>query len=91
MGKGDKKTKRGKIILGTYGVRRARKKKDKKAIGAKASTEVTVKTTRKEKQPAEKKETKPVKEKAPAKDQKVVKEKEPKAETAKPKREKKAE
>ncbi|MBE9481247.1 MAG: 30S ribosomal protein THX, partial [Bacteroidetes bacterium] len=27
MGKGDKKTKRGKIILGTYGVRRLRKKK----------------------------------------------------------------
>ncbi len=29
MGKGDKKTKRGKIINGTYGVRR-RKKKDSK-------------------------------------------------------------
>ncbi|MCK4638693.1 MAG: 30S ribosomal protein THX, partial [Bacteroidales bacterium] len=27
MGKGDKKTKRGKIILGTYGVRRLRKRK----------------------------------------------------------------
>ncbi|MCD4746360.1 MAG: 30S ribosomal protein THX [Bacteroidales bacterium] len=27
MGKGDKKTKRGKIILGSYGVRRPRKKK----------------------------------------------------------------
>lgn len=26
MGKGDKKTKRGKIILGSYGVRRPRKK-----------------------------------------------------------------
>ena len=29
MGKGDKKTRRGKIILGSYGVRRPRKKKDK--------------------------------------------------------------
>ena len=29
MGKGDKKTKRGKIIAGTYGVRRKRKKKDR--------------------------------------------------------------
>lgn len=27
MGKGDKKTKRGKIICGTYGVHRKRKKK----------------------------------------------------------------
>lgn len=27
MGKGDKKTKRGKIVLGSYGVRRSRKKK----------------------------------------------------------------
>jgi ribosomal small subunit protein bTHX len=27
MGKGDKKSKRGKIILGSYGVRRSRKKK----------------------------------------------------------------
>jgi ribosomal small subunit protein bTHX len=26
MGKGDKKTKRGKIVMGTYGVRRSRKK-----------------------------------------------------------------
>ena len=28
MGKGDKKTKRGKIVIGSFGVRRARKKKD---------------------------------------------------------------
>ncbi|HUS86815.1 MAG TPA: 30S ribosomal protein THX [Bacteroidales bacterium] len=27
MGKGDKKTKRGKIVKGSYGVRRLRKKK----------------------------------------------------------------
>ena len=32
MGKGDKKSRRGKIILGTYGVRRLRKKADKAAI-----------------------------------------------------------
>ena len=32
MGKGDKKTRRGKIILGTYGVRRPRKKTDKPEI-----------------------------------------------------------
>jgi len=33
MGKGDKKTKKGKIIIGTYGVRRP--KKVKKAIAVK--------------------------------------------------------
>jgi len=32
MGKGDKKTKRGKIILGTYGVSRRRKKQNKQEI-----------------------------------------------------------
>jgi ribosomal small subunit protein bTHX len=32
MGKGDKKTRRGKIILGTYGVRRRRKKINKPEI-----------------------------------------------------------
>jgi ribosomal small subunit protein bTHX len=32
MGKGDKKSRRGKIILGTYGVRRRRKSADKPAI-----------------------------------------------------------
>jgi len=31
MGKGDKKTKRGKITLGTFGVRRLRKKRSKAA------------------------------------------------------------
>ena len=31
MGKGDKKTKRGKIIIGSYGVRRAKKRKTFKA------------------------------------------------------------
>lgn len=32
MGKGDKKSRRGKIILGTYGARRPRKKADKAAV-----------------------------------------------------------
>jgi len=32
MGKGDKKTRRGKIILGTYGVRRPRKKVNKPSV-----------------------------------------------------------
>jgi len=32
MGKGDKKSRRGKIILGSYGVRRPRKKNDKPEI-----------------------------------------------------------
>ena len=32
MGKGDKKTRRGKIIKGSYGVRRFRKKAKKKAL-----------------------------------------------------------
>ncbi|MCS7076830.1 MAG: 30S ribosomal protein THX [Bacteroidia bacterium] len=32
MGKGDKRTKRGKIVRGTYGVYRKRKKKKKAAV-----------------------------------------------------------
>ncbi|HEX2968860.1 MAG TPA: 30S ribosomal protein THX [Bacteroidales bacterium] len=32
MGKGDKKSRRGKIILGTYGARRRKKKVDKVAV-----------------------------------------------------------
>ena len=32
MGKGDKKTRRGKIIIGTYGVRRRRKKANKPSV-----------------------------------------------------------
>ena len=32
MGKGDKKSRRGKIILGTFGVRRRRKKEVKPAV-----------------------------------------------------------
>ena len=33
MGKGDKKTKRGKIVKGTFGVRRSRKKKTSNGEG----------------------------------------------------------
>jgi len=36
MGKGDKKTKRGKIIIGSHGVRRPRKK----AVSAKPASKV---------------------------------------------------
>ncbi len=32
MGKGDRKTRRGKIIKGTYGVRRRRKKGKKRVV-----------------------------------------------------------
>lgn len=32
MGKGDKKSKRGKIVIGSYGVRRPRKKKNTMAV-----------------------------------------------------------
>ncbi|MDA0794052.1 MAG: 30S ribosomal protein THX [Bacteroidetes bacterium] len=32
MGKGERKTRRGKIIIGSYGVRRLQKKSKKKAI-----------------------------------------------------------
>ena len=35
MGKGDKKTKRGKIVKGTFGVRRSRKKKSADGEGVK--------------------------------------------------------
>ncbi len=36
MGKGDKKTKRGKIIIGSYGVRRPKKKVDSGKVASKA-------------------------------------------------------
>ena len=37
MGKGDKKTKRGKIVKGSYGVRRPKKKKNANARAQNAS------------------------------------------------------
>ena len=47
MGKGDRKTRRGKIILGTFGVRRPRKKSD---TGNKAVSTAT--SEKKEKKPS---------------------------------------
>lgn len=38
MGKGDKKTKKGKIKQGSFGVRRPRKKKDQKKSEAASSS-----------------------------------------------------
>jgi 30S ribosomal protein S31 len=40
MGKGDKRSKRGKIILGTYGVRRPRKRKKAAAKAQAIASEV---------------------------------------------------
>ena len=57
MGKGDKKSRRGKIILGTYGVRRRRKKANKPAVKLVQPTLVK-----------EIKEKKPLKEKKPVKE-----------------------
>ena len=94
MGKGDKKSRRGKIIIGTFGVRRRRKKdvkKDIKPVIATIAKEVKDKKPVKEK--AEVKEVKVIKEKAAPKAPKAVKEKkevtEPAAEP-KPKKEKKS-
>lgn len=38
MGRGDKKTKRGKIAIGSYGVLRPKKKKSKKGKSAKKAS-----------------------------------------------------
>jgi len=69
MGKGDKKSKRGKIILGSYGIKRPRKKPDKPVIKlAKVTKEKAIKEVKpvkevKEVKPVEEvKEVKPVKE-----------------------------
>jgi 30S ribosomal protein S31 len=51
MGKGDKKTKRGKIILGSSGVRRP---KDKKKVNAPKITENVIEEKSTEKKPAKK-------------------------------------
>jgi len=45
MGKGDKKTRRGKIIMGSYGKLRPRKKKA--AVPIKVKTKTKTKTTKK--------------------------------------------
>jgi 30S ribosomal protein S31 len=105
MGKGDKKSRRGKIILGTFGVRRRRKKADKPDIKPlsgviekelKDKKPVRAKTEVKEVKPvAEVKETKVIKEKTAVKVPKVAKEKkevtkEKVAEEPKAKKEKKS-
>lgn len=75
MGKGDKKTRRGKIILGSFGVRRLRKKDNKPSI---KPLKVTAEKEVKEKKPLkEKKEVKEVKVAAEVAETKVVKEKAP--------------
>jgi 30S ribosomal protein S31 len=43
MGKGDKKTKRGKIIMGTFGVRRPRKKRVPIVVATKAKPKTVTK------------------------------------------------
>lgn len=43
MGKGDKKTKRGKIIMGSYGKNRPRKKTDKEVSTTKAEEKIASK------------------------------------------------
>ena len=75
MGKGDKKTRRGKIILGTYGVRRKRKKNA--GIIAKSSGFAEDKEMRESKSRRGRKEAKeilPIKEGAEVKDVKKVEE-----------------
>lgn len=92
MGKGDKKTKRGKIFQGSYGVRR-RKKADKSSVKATPAAKETreSKPARVKKEKVE--EPKTAKEKAP-RETKPKAEKPEKAEEkhkeAKPKKEKKA-
>jgi ribosomal small subunit protein bTHX len=44
MGKGDKKSKRGKIILGSYGVSRKRRSKTAVALAPKATEQASPKT-----------------------------------------------
>jgi len=76
MGKGDKKSRRGKIILGSYGVRRHRKKAYKAEVEPLKLTKQ--KDLKEIKPPKEKKEIAEIqvaKEKPEAKVQKVVKEK----------------
>jgi len=65
MGKGDKKTRRGKIILGTYGVRRRRKRTDKPGIKLVTTSKEKDLKEKKLKEKREVKEARPVKEVIP--------------------------
>jgi len=70
MGKGDIKSKKGKITNGSYGVKRKRKTAAIVVVKPKAKKEVIAKETVTEKAPAKKATTtakKPVAKKAPAK------------------------
>jgi 30S ribosomal protein S31 len=98
MGKGDKKTRRGKITIGSYGVRRRRKQVSKASV--RQTNSVVVKEKAVKKSVKEKPETvaaevakeKPVKEKAAPKATKASKAKKEAGETAaesKPGKEKK--
>ena len=95
MGKGDKKSRRGKIILGTFGVRRRRKAADKVEIKPSSSraenkplsedieTSKPSREVRKPKAPAKpKKEATEVKETRPVKDTGKSEPKTPKAKKA---------
>lgn len=57
MGKGDKKTRRGKIILGSFGVRRPKSSKNKAIVNVKASADAAPPKVKKA--PAAKAEVKP--------------------------------
>lgn len=46
MGKGDKKTKRGKIILGSYGVSRPRRSKTPAAVSPKSAEKAASKASK---------------------------------------------
>ncbi len=74
MGKGDKKTRRGKIILGTYGVRRRRKKADKPEIKpAKVIKDKEIKDKKPVKESKEVLDITPVKETTPVAKTKTTK------------------
>jgi 30S ribosomal protein S31 len=94
MGKGDKKSRRGKIILGSYGVRRPRKKTDKPVIKqVKVVEEKELKVTKPVKEKKEVKEVKDVKvakERVEVKAEVKTETKASKAETKAPKAETKA-
>jgi 30S ribosomal protein S31 len=65
MGKGDKKSKRGKIVIGSYGVRRPRKSSKTAAPHVKKTEKVTDTAEKKTaKKPAAKKPKKETKESA---------------------------
>jgi 30S ribosomal protein S31 len=89
MGKGDKKTKRGKIVIGSFGVRRPRKKSyvpvtvDKLNTSAGSGREkLPEKEAKVHSEPIAGKETKPVKEKKEPKAEKTEKIAKPKKEKA---------